>query len=488
MTGLQLWAVVSDTEQLQLTRDIDAIARRWTTAPSPWKEHWDHLVTAAQRWEADPQAMQQALHRIADDFVHTGTTDLASPLQVRNLLVAGELVESRRTDMGFAFAPTPDHIDYTYGYVTSYRSSADGTIWESLRSWSAARQWLIAQAGDTDPNTIVDITITGPDPGSGAASRPLMTGTGLTAAELAEQLHRIDDLLCTTPTPVESSAHSWLDELRYDALCDSYRDTLLEQRNPWTIGHRFELRLRADDLRAAIVDYGDRTGLQSPATRANTDAIEKHLENIRRSVRDRPIEWSTAPQISTWFDDAVADAQHQLDRLTAEGLRLTYIDPAQRNRITTIGFDDDHWYIQHAHTASDDRTLTYDTPPHAYPTCADLPTTPDRHVAGTGGAVPENIIDQLRAFDIELHTLEQNLSCVQQLRDAIRAGVPYTLTRQHGHSAPTSRPPQRGGFTRHATPSDTSAVEQPAPAKPSVPQRKRRQPPKPSAHHHRRRL
>lgn len=440
--------------------------------------------------------MQQALHRIAADFAHFGTTDLASALQVRNLLFAGELVQSRRTDIGFAFAPTPDHLDYTYGYVTSYRTPTHGTRWESSRSWSAARQWLIARACDTDPDTLVDITITGPDPSSGAASRPLMTGTGLTASELGEQLHRIDELLGATPIPVDPGAHSWLDELRYDVLCDSYRDTLLDQRNPWAIGHRFEYRLRADDLRTAIGDYARQTGLHSPEAHANIDErgefVEAHLESIRGGVRERAIEWSTPPRASTWLDDVVEHAQQRLDRLTTEGLRLTYIDPAQPDRLTSIGFDEDHWYLQHAHTAVDGSTLIYDTPAHTYLTFAELPITPDGHVAGIRAAVPQRIIDQLRAFDNELHTLRQDLSCVTQLRGAIRAGVPYTLTRQHKQTRPASRAPRHSTFTRdahHTSAPDTStAPEQPTPPKPSIPQRKRRQPPKPSARHHRRRL
>ncbi|MEU0870600.1 hypothetical protein [Nocardia brasiliensis] len=481
LTNLQQWAIVTEDERHQLNHEIDAITRRWLDAPSPWTDHWEHLATSAQRWETDPQQMQRFLDRIAADYTRTGTTDLASGLQVRSLILAGELVESRRTDIGFASAPTPDQLEYSYGYVASYRTPTDGTTWNSLSSWASARQWLIARAADSDPDTPVDITITGPDPRSGAASRPLMTGTGLTAAELSQQLQHIEELLGTPPIPTDPSAHSWLDQLRYEVLCDAYRATLLDERNPWAVGRRFEHHLHADDLRSAILDYGDRAGF------LNTEAL---LGTIRGGVRTP--DWTTAPRTSTWLDDTLADTQRHLDDFTTEGLRLTFVDPDQPE-LTTVGFDGRTWYLERGHTAADHRTITYDTPPATFAACDELLAALSEPAPALHVAVPECITSQLRTFDAEHRAVQRDLACVRQIRDAIRGGAPYTLRRQQELANCRPRTPQRSAVVRDVnriTTADAPQPEPPAPPKPSMttPPPKRRQRPKSAGRQHRRRL
>ncbi len=501
MNRMRGWAIVCDTERQLLTREIDIVTTRWATAPSPWKDHWDHLVTVAADWETDPQSMQHRLDRIASDYERSGTTDLASPIQIRNLLLAGELVESRRIDLGIAYDPyTPDRVDQTYGYLTSYRTAGNTTMWESLPSWSTARRWLRARAGDTDPRAFVDVTVTGPDPVTGAATRPLMTGTGLTAAELTDQLHRIDELLGTTPIPADPSAHSWLDELRYDVLCDAYRATLLEHRNPWSIGRRYEHHLHADDLRTEITDHTSRAGLHTAAPQPDgdevPDLVEARLDDIRRSIGEHGPDWTIAPRASTWLDDAVTDAQRRLADMTTHGLALTYTDPTQPNQLTAIGFDGDRWYLQHAQTATDGRTITYDTPPRTYRTCNELlaaATAPDVATPQSPNpvTVPETIRQRLHELDNDLHALRHDLTCVRQLRDAVRTGTPYTLRRDHHPAVSSTRIPRHSGLSRdanHLNLTETPDSEKPTPApEPTKPPRaKRRQQPKPGRQHRRR--
>ncbi|MCU1642980.1 MAG: hypothetical protein JWN03_3255 [Nocardia sp.] len=501
---MQSWAIVSEPEQQQLTRQINLLTDRWRAAPSPWKDHWDHLLTAAQRWEQNPETTQLMLDSIAGDYERTGTTDLASPIQVRNLLLAGELAEARRTDLGLFNDPgAPDHVDFVYGYLTSYRTAGHTTTWQSLPSWSTARRWLIDQAAATAPETGVDITITGPDPLIGAAARPLMTGTGLTARELGDQLRHLDQLLGTAAIPVDPYAQSWLDDLRYEVLCDAYRDTLTEHANPWAVGRRFEHYLRADDLYTDIVDYADRAALhhseEDDPGEERHDTVEYRLADIRQDIRQNDIDWGTAPRTSTWLDEALDQAQQRLDDFARGGLTLNYPDPTQTGHFTEIGFDHDQWYIQHIHTGADGRTRLYDTPPTPYSSCDELFDSTAAFVATSDpspapdASIPESIISELRTFDSELTSLHRDLATVRELHDAIRVGSPYTMRRPQ----PTTEHMRTQSRTGTATSRDANRItlhtpdsEKPTPpAQPAKePRAKRRQPPKPGGRPHRRGL
>ncbi|APA96720.1 hypothetical protein NS506_02658 [Nocardia seriolae] len=504
LSGLQDWAINSETEQQRLTRDIDIITTRWQNAPSPWKDHWDHLVAATKRWEQNPERMQRLLDRIACDYERTGITELASPVEVRNLLLAGELLERRRTDLGFGNGHSgPDRIDFPYGYLTSYRAAGAATRWKSLPSWSTARRWLIDQTTATAPDTGVDITITGPDPRSGAAARPLMTGTGLSARELGDQLRHLDELLGTTQIPVDPSPQPWLDDLRYDLLCDAYRDTLIDQANPWAVGRRFEHYLRADDLHTHIVDYADRAALSRAEGSPNTeeeqpDIVESRLDEIRQDVRQSDIDWTTPPRAITWLDEAVDEAEQRFDTFIRDGLTLCYANPEQPGHLTTIGFDDDHWYVQHGQVGQDGRTIVYDTPAKSYRSCdellsgtatsvVDLAPVPPSRVA-----IPDMIASELRAFERDWASLKHGIATVRELRDAIRTGRPYIL---RGPQSSNGKTPSRTAsvISREANriaQADTSGSEQPAPPTQSTKQSraKRRQPPKSVGRQHRRRL
>lgn len=504
MIGLQSWAVVSETELQQLTSEANAITARWADAPIPWKTRWDHLMAAAQQWEHNPDRMQQLLDRIACDYERAGTTDLAAPIQVRNLLLAGELVEEQRTYLGLGAGPAaPDHIDLVYGYLTSYRAD-NTTHWESLPSWSTARRWLCDHASATAPGTRVDVTITGPDPLSGAAARPLMTGTDLTAGELVDRLRRLDGLLGAAAIPADPATHSWLDDLRYDVLCDAYRDTLIDHANPWAVGRRFEHYLRADDLHTDIVDYFNRAGLNHTHRSVESgeeqpDIVEARLAEIRRDVRLSDIDWFTPPRASTWLDEAVEEAQQLLDSVTRSGLALSYTDPTYTGQLTVAGFDGEQWYIQRAHTGEDGRTVIHDTPPARYRSCDELLYTAKTFVVVDGTqpspdavTIPAAVVAQLHDFERDLTALADNVTTVNELRDAIRSGRPYTLSR-HQLPAVTSQRQARSGISRDAnriTLTDTPDGEKPiSPAQPAKePRTKRRQPPKSAGRTHRRRL
>ncbi|MFJ4649684.1 hypothetical protein ACIP5Y_00255 [Nocardia sp. NPDC088792] len=504
MIGLQSWAIVSETELQQLTSEANAITTHWTGAPAPWKDHWDHLVTAAYQWEQDPERMQLLLDRIACDYERTGTTDPVGPIQVRNLLLAGELVEEQRSYLGFGAGPAaPDHIDLVYGYLTSYRAAGTTTQWESLPSWSTARRWLCDHAAATAPDTRVDITITGPDPLSGAAARPLMTGTDLTAGELIDHLHRLDGLLGAAAIPADPAAHSWLDDLRYDVLCDAYRDTLIDHANPWAVGRRYEHYLRADDLHTDIVDYADRAGLNhthrgTESGEEQPDIVDARLAEIRREVRRCDIDWFTSPRASTWLDEAVEEAQQLLDSVTRSGLAVSYSDPTDTGQLTVAGFDGEQWYIQRTRTGEDGRTTIHDTPPARHRSCDELlhTTTVFAVADGTRPApdavtIPATVVAQLHDFERDLAALADNVTTVRELREAIRTGRPYTLSRRQ--PAETSQRRARTAISRDAnrtTLTDTPDSEKPTPpVQPAKePRAKRRQPPKSAGRTHRRRL
>ncbi|WP_405132962.1 hypothetical protein [Nocardia sp. NBC_01388] len=503
MIGSLNWAIVSEPEHQQITEQIDALTDRWHAAPAPWKNHWDHLATAARRWEQNPESMQQMLDQIAGDYARTGTTDLANPIQVRNLLMAGELAEARRTDMGIGSAPgSPDHIDFVYGYLSSYRA-AGHTTWASLPSWSTARRWLIDRAAATAPETRVDITITGPDPHSGAAARPLMTGTDLTAGELGDQLRHLDQLLGTAAIPLDPSTQSWLDDVRYDVLCDAYRNTLIDHANPWAVGRRFEHHLRADDLYTDIVDFTDRAGLsrtdRGPGIDAEQpDTVGSRLDEIRQGVRGSDIDWMTPPRTSTWLDEAADRAQQRVDQFTRGAGRYRYGNLTRAGHLIEIGFDEHQWYAQHIHTGEDGRTSVYDTPPSRYRSCDELVAAAATFEATPGQqpapyvSLPDTVVREMRAFERDLSSLEHDVATVRELRDALRTGRPHTLHRNQPPTAPTPR--QAGSaISRDAnriTLTPTPGSERPTPpAQPAKqPPAKRRQPPKSGGRPHRRRL
>lgn len=501
MSGMQRWAIVSELEHEQLAGEIHAIADRWQGAPTPWKDHWDHLVAAAERWDQNPEGMQLLLDAIARDYERTGTTDLADPIQVRNLILAGELVEARRTDLATLYSPTaPDRVDIAFRYLTSFRAAGNITAWQSLPSWSTARRWLTGQAAATAADTVVDVTITGPDPFSGAPARPLMTGTGLSAAELGDQLRHLDELLGAASVPVDAPAQTWLDDLRYDVLCDAYRDTLIDHANPWAVSRRFENYLRADDLYAEIVDYADRAGLHRAASDPDhgtdqPDVVASHLADIQDGVRRSNVDWTTPPRTNTWLDEAVDNAQQRLDVVACGGLRLMYAIPAEAGRVVEVGFDQDRWYLQYVQSSNDGTTVIRDTPPESFSSCDELIDRTALFASSPAqdrpqhAASSQSVAGQLRAFEAELSQLQHDVSTLRQLRDAIRAGKPLLLRK---HQPPTHRTqrPTNGAMSRDPNwMGRTEAPDSTPPTPPGQrPRAKRRRPPDPGGPTHSRRL
>ncbi|MFI1919326.1 hypothetical protein [Nocardia sp. NPDC020380] len=503
MTVMQQWVIVSDTQQQQLAGGINSVTGKWRDAPSPWREHWNHLVAAAASWDSDSDRMQRRLDAIAGDYMHTGATELASPIQVRNILLAGELVCSRPTELGVVYdARTTDHIDLTNGYLTSYRTADSGTRWNSLPSWSAARRWLITQAAQTDSQARVDITITGPDPLSGAPARPLMTGIALTARELREHLAHIDTVLGTTLIPIDPNPQPWLDELRYEVLCDAYRDTLREHANPWAVGRRYQHYLHADDLRANIIDFAARSGLAETARRTEdsdeqSDAVHDRLDEIRGSIAEFEKDWTTAPRATTWLDEAVDDAQHRLDALLSEGVRITWIDPTDTGQTIVVGFEDDRWYLQYGRTYTDERTIIYDNAAHTFGSCDELLTEAPPVASATREnprrVISESIASRLRTFNWDLLALRSDLSIARQLRDAVHSGAPYVIRPQQAGPRTSSGLGPQDAISRDAhriTLTETPDSEQVGPTQPpSKPAPSgRRQPPKSTGRQHRRKL
>lgn len=501
---MRRWGIISEVEEQQLASQINVITARWHGAPTPWNDHWVHLVTSAERWEQNPESMQLLLDAIARDYARTGATDLADEIQVRNLLLAGELVEARRTDFATLYNPSgPHRVDTAYGYLTSFRTAGHATVWRSLPSWSSARRWLTDQAAATTADTSVDITITGPDPLSGAPVRPLMTGSGLSAQELGDRLRHLDELLGAVPVPVDSPAQSWLDDLRFDVLCDTYRDALIDHSNHWAVSRRYENYIRVDDLYVDIVDYAERAGLHRVTgaqdyVTEGPDVVETRLADIRRDVQRTDIDWTTPPRINTWLDEAVDDAQHHLDVITCGGIKLLYSDLPEAGRLVEIGFEQNRWYLQYVRASDDGRTVIRDNLPESFPSCDELINRtalfapgPDRERASYG-SFSDTIASQLRAFEGKLKQLEHDVATVRQLRDAVRTGEPVIL-RRHQSSARLAHPQTRSTMSRDANRIGPTETPECGPIPPTAqpdkrPRAKRRRPPDSGGSTHRRRL
>ncbi|MFF0494581.1 hypothetical protein ACFYTQ_36655 [Nocardia sp. NPDC004068] len=424
----------SRDEAETLRDEINTISSAWLERDE-WQTHWRYLQRAYHEWTTEPRQLSAYLDRLIlqaplgeehpPDDPTIDVLEFVSELDCRHREVA-----RRRATQRFSGA---------VAYEASYARVGDT---EARRipatSWWQARHWLSEQvAALPDQQLRVEISCQEVQFGD---QRVVMTAQRIRPTELLAELVRFDDLLNAWHEP---RGLPWLDELRVDVLLEEYSTASAAAQNPWDVEHRFEHRLRADDLRDQIRDFAAHADIE--------DAPRRLAEADANLASTNP--YAIEPLGRTWLDDLVDRAARRLRQHTDRGIAIEYPHPGDPASTIHAGYRDTSittpWYAEeHLLLTSDGETWTQILPIGNYGSHHELVNALRQHAKDLRHVTEDVIAQQvplaslaaLRSHEDTLAQLTDDLGVCRQLRANVAAQRAHPITATPSR---TTAPPLR---------------------------------------------